>query len=229
MGLENIALEEVKQKLGAKNIKISNQEITFETSKTPDLKSIIRLNQEKVKRDYRIKTHGKSTSPSLAYAMIALSEFNSKQSLLDPLTIDGTIPIEAYQFSKGRVIAATESIGYLRSSRINSKIAQANIEFIHEKLENLSKKIDKVDIITTYLISPSKTVAEKTAQKLYKIFLETTDKLLNQNGKLVILINKKDLFLSLCKLKLTKEIKTQSGEEINYILKFKKHQQSHLH
>lgn len=220
-GIEDISIKEIKQ-LNLKILKIDINKITFEANEIPDLKSITKLNNKRIKRDYRIKTHGKSINSALVYAAIVLSEFNSKQTLLNPLTIDGTIAIEASLYSKGEVIAATPYLGYLKSSRINSKIAQTNIEFIHEKLENLPNKTKTVDIIITYLISPSKIVSTTKAEKLYKTLLETTNKLLKRNGKLIIIINKKDLFLELCNLKLTKEVKTQSGEEINYILLFKK-------
>lgn len=215
-GLEGIAIEEIKSK-GVSKIEVLDGELVFESDEELDLKSVIKINRDYVKREYRVKIHGKSINASLAYASVVLSGFKEGEVLLDPLTVDGVVVIEAAMFVKGEVIAASDSIGYLKSSRINSKIAGVDIEFLDCKLGDIDRK---VDVIISQLISPSKVVGENTARKLYKIFLEMVDRVLE--GRLVVMVNKKELFLEMCGLKLVKEVRTQLGEEVRYILVFEK-------
>lgn len=47
------------------------------------------------KRDYRIKLTSQPTNPCIAYSLIKLSNWNAKESLLDPFAKAGEIPIEA--------------------------------------------------------------------------------------------------------------------------------------
>lgn len=51
--------------------------------------------QKLSKRDYRIKLTSQPINPCIAYSLIKISGWNSKESLLDPFSKSGEIPIEA--------------------------------------------------------------------------------------------------------------------------------------
>jgi len=53
------------------------------------------------KRNYKIYTHASSIRGTIAYSLIRLSGFKENETLLDPFSRDGIIPIEAGFFATG--------------------------------------------------------------------------------------------------------------------------------
>ena len=82
------------------------------------------------KRGYRFKVHSSSINACLAYSLVRLSGLKDNEVLLDSFCGDGVVCIEAGFYKKARIIGVDNREGYLKSCRINSKIAKKEIEFL---------------------------------------------------------------------------------------------------
>ncbi|PIN92872.1 hypothetical protein COU54_05215 [Candidatus Pacearchaeota archaeon CG10_big_fil_rev_8_21_14_0_10_31_24] len=197
------------------------------------------------KRDYRIKLHNQSPNSLIAYAMIRLSGWNKKQTLLDPFAKDGTIAIEAASYalniprgyytenriegikiSKDKLnIHAFDSLLHnVRSCEVNAKLADVNkiINFSRIDIDWLDVKFEEnsVDCIITSPPYASKD-NEKDIEKIFKQFFHQVNFILKKKGTLVILTNRPDLIQKYATLKLKKEITLTIGDMFLKVLIYK--------
>lgn len=178
------------------------------------------------KRSYRVKVHAESINSMIAYCLVRLSDFKENETLLDPFCNDGVICIEAALFKKGKIMGFDERLGCIKSSRINSKIAKAQIEFENDKIDDLDKKFEKEEvdkIVTSISISKKNKKGYKT---IFKIFFDKSKDILDQKGKIVVLTQKLESIKESAEendFKLEKEIKLPlKDNQNNYILIFEK-------
>lgn len=177
------------------------------------------------KRDYRIKVHASSINACLAYCMLRLSNLKANEVLLDPFCGDGIICIEAGFYKKCKVIGADKRAGYLRSCRINSKIAKVNSEFIEYSL--LDDKIKKkgVDKVVSNVPCPTKRIGSGQAERIYKELFDKLNKFLKANGICVFLCNSTEQLVNNAKdydFKLIDKIEIKFKDRNQYILRFGK-------
>jgi putative N6-adenine-specific DNA methylase len=175
------------------------------------------------KRDYRIKVHNQSPNACVAYAMVRLSGYTPKLSLLDPFCKDGIIPIEAASFAaniprdfysrnkdfdnvdkkinkdiKTKINGFDPLFHNVRSCEINAKLAGINklINWGRFDVEWLDTKFEKhsVDCVVTSPPFVSKSVPEKDIVKVYKELFHHLEFIMKSKAKLVAIAPKLDLF-----------------------------------
>ena len=181
------------------------------------------LTKEKLsKRNYRLKLSNKTLNPCLASALILLSKLKEQDTILDPFCRDGIIPIEAALMDFKNVYGSDESSNNLRISKINSKLAEVNINLIHAK-PSLNKyfKKNSLNIITNPLTASKKT-SEAEVVRTYNEFFKVAKAIVKE--KIAIAITKKALFDSIAKsfkFKLLEERNVIIGDLNYYILIYK--------
>ncbi|MBI2673146.1 methyltransferase [Candidatus Woesearchaeota archaeon] len=177
------------------------------------------------KREYRLKLSNKTVNPCLAAALILISKSKKEDPLLDPFCKDGIIPIEAALIGYKNVYGIDETENNVRMAKINSKLANAKVKLLHNKIDWIDTyfKKDSLTIITNPPTS-SKIISESEITKLYNEFFNQAKFVLK--NKMVIAITKKDLFNSIAKsfkFKLLEERKVIIGDLGYYILIYKNH------
>ncbi|QQG39260.1 MAG: methyltransferase domain-containing protein [Candidatus Woesearchaeota archaeon] len=141
------------------------------------------------RRDYRIKVHASSINANLAYSMIRLSNFKDKEILLDPFCGDGVICIEAALLKKGKVFGIDKRDGYIRSCRINSKIAKADVDFSINNIEWLDTRFKKneVDKVVSSVPYHTKRLEKEYVSNVYREFFNHLNYVLKKKGLVVLL------------------------------------------
>ena len=177
------------------------------------------------KRDYRIKVHASSINACLAYCMLRLSNLKDNEVLLDPFCGDGIICIEAGFYKKCRVIGADKREGYLKSCRINAKIAKVNGEFVNYNL--LDDKINEgeVDKVVSNVPCPTRRIGESQVERIYKELFSRLSKLLKKNGVCIFLCSSTEQLIDNAKkydFRLIDKIEIKFKDRNQYILRFEK-------
>ena len=177
------------------------------------------------KRDYRIKVHSSSINACLAYCMLRLSNLKDNEVLLDPFCGDGVICIEAGFYKKCRVIGVDKREGYLRSCRINAKIAKVNSEFINYNLLDDNINEGEVDKVISNVPCPTKRIRNDQVERIYKELLDRLNKLLKNNGMCVFLCSSIEQLVDNAKrynFRLIEKIELKFKDRNQYILLLEK-------
>ena len=93
------------------------------------------------KRNYKIYTHASSIRGTIAYSLIRLSGFKENETLLDPFSRDGIIPIEAGFFATGF------PVNYFRKDRFAFLKLKTGIDyekFFQKEDKKFRKKTTKI-------------------------------------------------------------------------------------
>lgn len=177
------------------------------------------------KRGYRIKVHSSSINACLAYCMLRLSNLKDNEVLLDPFCGDGVICIEAGFYKKCRVIGADKREGYLKSCRINAKIAKVNSEFVNYNL--LDNKIGEgeIDKVLSNVPCTTKRIGTGQVERIYKELFDRLNKLLKNNGMCVFLCSSIEQLVDNAKrynFRLIEKIELKFKDRNQYILLLEK-------
>lgn len=175
------------------------------------------------KRDYRFKVHGSSINANLAYCMVRLSNLQDNEVLLDPFCGDGVICIEASFYKKCEIIGTDKREGYLKSCRINSKIAKVDIEFINSNL--LKERVKGVDKIVSNVPCHGKRLSENHVEIIYKDLFDNLKNILKGSGRCVFLCSSTEQLINNAKsynFKLLDKIEIKFEDRDQYILIFEK-------
>ena len=162
------------------------------------------------KRQYKVRTSNNSLNCCLASALLIISSYNPKQSLLDPFCSDGAIVIEA-ALKGGKVNAFDPKQTNLFNAKLNSQVANVKINF----------EIKESTQIITQLPFVSKRANPRIIEKQLINFLELT-----KTAKSITIITQKTELLEKLmknyKLKISKKRKVLIGQQKYVILCLKK-------
>ena len=148
------------------------------------------------RRWYRVREHMASLKPTLANAMLILSELRDGQRLLDPLCGGGTIPIEALLYhewleatcsDRSRVSAETAGLNaFAAGVHSRLRIIRSDVEYIHEKLGG---RVDRIVTNPPYGLRVGNPRA--ALRVLGKLFAQA-ERILENGGRLTILFPRKE-------------------------------------
>jgi len=168
------------------------------------------------KRNYTKIRHPAMINPLVAAAMGLLSNINRKDLIIDPYCGVGTIPIEICLTCKCEAHGSDINKEYVRGALINAK--EANVEnktnFFISSIINLSARNSSYSAVIT---DPPRGIRLKinSLKAIYKQLINTAEKILKGNGKLIISALNKDLNLI---IKIAKESKKFNIiKKVNYI------------
>ncbi|MDD5253540.1 MAG: hypothetical protein PHG05_00345 [Candidatus Nanoarchaeia archaeon] len=173
-------------------IKCSNKEMELEIAKAlikkgfnpdPKVKEPIRIylydntalftlviNQNNEKRDYRFRRYNQSTDSCIADVLLQESGIKENDSLMDPFCKDSIILTEAFNHGIRRLFGF-DSSNNIRNSKINIKLAKAEIILEEKKFNQITKKTDFC-LTTLPFISkrkPSTKIIEEFFKKIFKL------------------------------------------------------------
>ncbi|RMF31871.1 MAG: methyltransferase domain-containing protein [Candidatus Nitrosothermus koennekii] len=179
----------------------------------------VKLTRESLHKRYKHRfVHPAAIKAPLAYAMLRLASIK-EGSLLDPFCGGGTIVIEAASiYDKLKIYASDINEEYIEGAKKNAEAAgvKERIEFRVCNAEKLDKYYTSIDAIVTnppYGIRMGKKINLK---ELYKNFLIAASKVINKDGRLVIITRKavsfRKLTLNTNKFYLEHERVVESGD-----------------
>ena len=143
------------------------------------------------KRFERIFNHPAAIKAPLAYAMLKLANLQKNEILLDPFCGGGTIPIEAAQIYNGKIKIFASDINekFIEGAKLNAKSAKVE-DFIKfkvadaRKLDKFYTKVNKIVTNPPYGIRMAK---EKNIKPIYFNFLLSASKILDKDGRIVLI------------------------------------------
>lgn len=119
-----------------------------------------------------------------------------------------------------KIYAYDSQIGFLSSAKKNAKVAGINkmISFSRQNLDWLELKFgkEKVDIIVSRMISPSKTITENKAKQIYKELFYQAEYILKNSGKVILISRENNILKQEAeehKFKLSHERKIWQGKD----------------
>ncbi len=176
------------------------------------------------KRSYRLRLSSKTINPCLAASLILISKLKKEETILDPFCRDGIISIEAALIGYKNVYGIDETGNNIRMAKINSKLANAKIKLLHNKIDWIDTYFKKNSLtIITNPPTSSKIVSEADITRIYNEFFNQAKFVLK--NKMVIAITKKEPFNSIAKsfkFKLLEERNVIIGDLNYYLLIYKK-------
>lgn len=155
------------------------------------------------KRQKRNFNHHAGLKASLAYGMLQLADIKQDNIVLDATCGGGTIALEA-ALNYGdtiQVIAGDTSSKYLAGAIENAKLndLEGKIDFKELDIRHLDEFIDvKVDRILTNLPFGIQSGKNQNMRGLYDQFLTSAYKVLNDDGRIVALTARPEIFRKVC-------------------------------
>ncbi|MBI2133093.1 methyltransferase [Candidatus Woesearchaeota archaeon] len=149
----------------------TNKDVNFES---PDLIFFIHILNQKgyigidfsgidlSKRDYRIFAHPAALKGTMAYCMLRFSGTKKTNSLIDPFTKSGIIPIEAALYQTGKPVNfyRKEALAFKHLKPLDNE----DWETFYEKIDSQENESQKRRIIGIDSSMPSITAAQKNAK-----------------------------------------------------------------
>lgn len=152
--------------------------------------------EEHYRGRYMVFNHPAPLKPSIAYAMIRLAEVKPGMTVLDPMCGGGTIPVETVLTVRGvRTYGFDVSDYFLEGAVLNAEAMGVGEKIVFKKVDcrRLSKIVRfKVDRIITDPPYGTKPVARIKPHLLYSKCLPEMKKILEDNGKIVLITLKPD-------------------------------------
>lgn len=146
------------------------------------------------KRFKKVFEHKASIKPTIAYGMIRLSGLKDKENFLDPMCGSGTIALETASLFKNKVKIYASDIdeicikGAIENAKINN--LENFIEFRVADAQKLDKYYSDIDKIVTNPPYGVRLKENLNLKELYKNFLISANKVLNEGGKIVMITMK---------------------------------------
>jgi|SRR3989344_2091317 len=144
------------------------------------------------RRDYRVKVNKQSIDGCVAYTILKIGNLKENDIFVDPFCKDGTICIEASLMDCKKVFGLDYIGSNVLASRLNAKIANANIEFIEGDCSWLSTKFKEKEI----KIVTSLPFSWRDLSNVYREFFKEA-RLVAQGN--VAVISGNDKFFEFCK------------------------------
>jgi len=159
----------------------------------------IQLTKESLyKRFKKVFHHHAAIKATLAYGMIRLAEVKENETFLDPMCGSGTIVLEAASLfrEKIKIFASDLYPEIVEKAKENAKVngLENFIEFKvadATKLEEFYSNIDKIVVNPPYGVKVGR---RKDLKAFYWKFLESSSKVLNNNGRIVLITLRADMF-----------------------------------
>ncbi len=173
--------------------------------------------QKRFRMDY---LHRAGIKPSVAYALQRLACIRSGQTILDPFCGAGTIPLEVAHHYKDQVkilggdlyedvLEGARNNAYLNELGDYIQYQQMNVFTLPEYLQ------DPVDVIISNPPYGVKSATKSNMRKLIRVFIVNAARVLKKEGKMVILMQRADMFrqtiLRTKLFKITEERVVESG------------------
>lgn len=191
------------------------------------------------RRNYRVFLTRNSLRGNVAAAMLQIAGYKSEKVLLDPFCKDGIIPIEAALISENKsvnkhiknelpslqkyseetethaeIYCTDDQFAHVNYAKKNAKIAGVNkkLHFSRTDIEWLPMKVEKADLIVTYLPRVTNTNEKKMRKKISDF--ENSVKEIMKKGRIVICTNEEKEVL---KRNALEKIEFYQGKEKLYI------------
>jgi tRNA (guanine6-N2)-methyltransferase len=211
-----IFLEKYKKKVNLKNFDLN---IRFDLIGNFGYVGIQLTKDSMYKRFKKVFHHTAAIKSTLAYGMIRLANIKDRESFLDPMCGSGTIALEAASLyrDKIKIFAGDINEKYVEMAKENAKVngLENFIEFKKldaTKLEEYFSSIDKIVTNPPYGVKIAK---RKNLRILYQKFLESASKILSEEGRMVVINLRADMFrniiIRLKTLKIVHERVVESG------------------
>ena len=143
--------------------------------------------------------HRAGIKPAMAYALLTLADVQPGETILDPFTGSGTIPIQAASMYKSSV---TIMGGDLYDDVIASADANAELNNLGPYIESRQMNVFELDSYVTgpidkIVTNPPygvKSATKSNMRKLYRAFIVKAAMLLREEGKMVVMLQRSDMF-----------------------------------
>lgn len=143
--------------------------------------------------------HRAGIKPSVAYALMQMADIKEGQTILDPFCGAGTIPMEvAYHYQNSVKIIGSDLYedvieGARNNARLNDldKVIDYQVMNIFTIPDNLNERVDAIISNPPYGV---KSATKSNIRKLLRTFVTHSSKLLKEGGKMVILMERADMF-----------------------------------
>ena len=154
------------------------------------------------KRYHFSRFHRAGIRPSMAYALLQASGLKAGQTLLDPFTGGGTIPIEAAdQFGdQVRILGSDLYDEVIEQATDNARQndLEAVIHFYQRDIYELDKyDAEPVDCIVSNPPYGVKSATNANMRKLYRGFIIKAANVLKPEGRMVVMVQRSDMFRQL--------------------------------
>jgi 23S rRNA G2445 N2-methylase RlmL len=210
IGSHDFGSQDVEKQAGAIIFNKTKQKVNLENPEIPILvyiynnKAYVGIDYsgfDMSKREYKIFAYAKSLKGTLAYALLRIADYKKEQTLLDPFSISGEIPIEAALFvtesvnhfnkekfafnkflkfkftepkkAKTKIFNYDSLLKNIKSAQKNAKIAgvDKNINFSKTDIEWLDTKFEKESVDKIVTRIPELARYQKPAQ-IEKLYKE---------------------------------------------------------
>ncbi len=144
------------------------------------------------RRDYRVKVNKQSIDGCVAYTILKIGNLKTSDVFVDPFCKDGTICIEASLSGCKNVFGLDSITSNVLASRLNTKIANANIEFIEGDCGWLSTKFKEKEV----KILTSLPFSWRDLSSVYREFFKEAKTVAKGD---IVVISGNDKFFEFCK------------------------------
>lgn len=154
------------------------------------------------KRGYRVYNHPAALKPTIAFAMCLLSKISDGLTIIDPMCGGGTIPIECCFLNVNCEIYGIDiSPKHIRGAKLNALAAGVfhKIKFKIGDAMHLDKMNFNVNRIISNLPYGMRMSRKAFIKTLYKNFLKSSKKILNDNNLLTLLTTESTLLKNTAK------------------------------
>ncbi len=142
------------------------------------------------RRGYRIYDHPAALKPTLAYALLRLSDAKDGETIMDPMCGGGTVAVEAAMlFEDAGIICIDKNPRHVRGAMLNAAAARVypRIKFIVGDARRLEKLVGMVDRVASNPPYGIRMGSPSEVRRLYRGFLESLSKVLRIGGKASII------------------------------------------
>lgn len=158
------------------------------------------------RRGYRVYQHPAPLNPTIAAALLKISDWRPEEILADPMRGSGTILVEAAlsgskippaSIKKGDKLSFNKNLKILGVEKFKKHVegckktlSNLGIDFIkvmQGDAEHLDKHIQEADVIITNPPYGIRIGRKSMIEKLYHNFLKSAKKILKENGRITIL------------------------------------------
>jgi len=202
MDIQKVAGQAIVDKYG-KKVDLKNFDVNIEVDVVGERCYVgIKLTKESLhRRGYRKFNHPAAIKPTLAYGMIRLAGIEKGHVVVDPMCGGGTIPIECVLEYDGKisVFASDISKKFLEGAKKNARAAEVSkfIKFSRLDCRKMESFYDE-ESLDRIITNPPYGVRLETRvgrlKDLYEKFLVSASRVLREDGKLILICLKANMF-----------------------------------
>lgn len=154
--------------------------------------------QPMYKRFKKVFHHSAAIKSTLAYGMIRLAEVKERQTFLDPMCGSGTIVLEAASLYKDRIKIFASDLFQEIVEKARENARENGLEkFIDFKVADATRLEENFSNIDRIVVNPPygvKVGKKKDLKAFYWKFLESSNKAMSQEGRMVLITLRADMF-----------------------------------